>query len=86
MAGRRAGNLDEQLADVAAVEHELQRFGVAVDAVDDLFSAPQGSIGEPLGESVGPYHFVQSAEPHARHRRAVSWIATGVVETRSKRI
>lgn len=30
-----SAHLDEQLAEVAAVEHELQRFGEAFDAVED---------------------------------------------------
>ncbi len=31
-----------------------------------------------IGEFVGPYYYVANAEPHARHRREVAWIADGV--------
>jgi hypothetical protein len=44
----------------------------------DLVVLPMRTREVAIGEFVGPYHFVASSEPHARHRRAVSWIATGV--------
>lgn len=44
----------------------------------DLVVLPTRARDVAFGEFVGPYHFVKSAEPHARHRRAVSWNATGV--------
>ena len=44
----------------------------------DLVVLPTRARDVATGEFVGPYHFVKSAEPHARHRRAVSWNATGV--------
>jgi predicted Mrr-cat superfamily restriction endonuclease len=47
-------------------------------APGDLVVLPSRARNVAIGEFVGPYHFVKTAEPHARHRRAVSWIATGV--------
>ena len=47
-------------------------------AAGDLVVLPTRTRDVAIGELVGPYHFVKSAEPHARHRRAVSWIATAV--------
>ena len=44
----------------------------------DLVVLPTRTRDVAIGEFVGPYHFVRSAEPHARHRRAVSWIASAV--------
>jgi hypothetical protein len=47
-------------------------------ASGDLVVLPTRARDVAIGEFVGPYHFAKSAESHARHRRAVSWIATAV--------
>lgn len=47
-------------------------------AAGDLVVLPTRTRDVAIGEFVGPYHYVASADPHARHRRAVSWIATDV--------
>ena len=44
----------------------------------DLVVLPTQSLGVAIGEYVGPYHYVSDANPHARHRRAVSWNRVGV--------
>jgi len=43
--------------------------------VGDLVVLPLRDRTVAIGVLVGPYHFVATAEPHARHRRAVSWEA-----------
>lgn len=47
-------------------------------AAGDLVVLPTRTRDVAIGEFVGPYHYVASAEPHARHRRAVYWIATDI--------
>ncbi len=42
-------------------------------ATGDLVVLPLRDRTVAIGEFVGPYHFVATADPHARHRRAVSW-------------
>lgn len=44
-------------------------------AAGDLVALPLRDRTVAVGEFVGPYHFVPAAEPHSRHRRAVSWSA-----------
>ena len=39
----------------------------------DLAVLPLRDETVAIGEFVGPYHYVADAEPHARHRRVVSW-------------
>jgi hypothetical protein len=46
--------------------------------VGDLVVLPTRERDVAIGELVGPYRFVETADPHARHRRAVSWIAAAV--------
>jgi len=47
-------------------------------APGDLVVLPTRTPNVAIGEFVGPYRFVASSEPHSRHRRAVSWNATGI--------
>jgi hypothetical protein len=44
----------------------------------DLVVLPTRNGRVAIGEFVGSYHYVADAEPHARHRRAVSWNALDV--------
>ncbi len=44
----------------------------------DLVVLPTREREVAIGELVGPYRFVGAAEPHARHRRPVSWIGSAV--------
>lgn len=44
----------------------------------DLVVLPTRERDVAIGELVGPYRFVETSEPHARHRRPVSWIAAAI--------
>jgi hypothetical protein len=47
--------------------------------VDDLTRVSgDEEVRRLLTESIGPYHYVDHVDPHARHRRAVSWDAINV--------
>lgn len=46
--------------------------------VGDLVVLPTQHHGVAIGEFTGRYRYVESADPHARHRRAVDWLAFGL--------